>query len=195
MTSCCSFFSCFSYWDWFFSSLACSFWAVCSRCNSLFMAWSFFSYSHFTFFAFSSEYDSTEPGCKGVKCRVLVRHGFALPRLGTSTQFPGHANARAPLSWRFGLIGFIIYSSHSAIAKLFDGRASNTDGDATEDPPKFWSTWSLSSCVSRILCCSIISFSSYCFFSVCSRFWLFSSSSISFCLIAISHVIFAKSAW
>ncbi|TNN36933.1 hypothetical protein EYF80_052897 [Liparis tanakae] len=51
----------------------------------------------------------------------------------------------------------------------------------------FSSTRSLSSCVSRILHCSIISFCSYCSFSVCSRRWLFSSSSISFCLMAISQ--------
>lgn len=56
-------------------------------------------------------------------------------------------------------------------------------------------TLSLSSCVSLILFCSIISFCSYCCFSVCRRRWLFSSSSMSFCLIAISQVMLARSAW
>ena len=59
----------------------------------------------------------------------------------------------------------------------------------------FWRTRSLSSCVSLILHCSIISFCSYCCLSVWRRRWLFSSSSISFCLMAISHVMLARSAW
>lgn len=61
--------------------------------------------------------------------------------------------------------------------------------------PMLCNTLSLSSCVSRILFCSIISFCSYCCFRVCRRRWLFSSSSISFCLMAISHVMLARSAW
>lgn len=59
--SCCSFFSCFSYCDWFFSKRACSFWAACSLCSSLFMIPSFFSYSAFMRFVLSSEHVSTEP--------------------------------------------------------------------------------------------------------------------------------------
>lgn len=58
-----------------------------------------------------------------------------------------------------------------------------------------WRMRSRSSCVSLILHCSIISFCSYCCLSVCRRRWLFSSSSISFCLIAISQVMLARSAW
>ena len=58
---------------------------------------------------------------------------------------------------------------------------------------RFCSTRSRSSCVSRILFCSRISFSSYWCFRVCSRRWLFSSSSINYCLISISHVRSARS--
>ena len=58
-----------------------------------------------------------------------------------------------------------------------------------------WRTRSRSSWVSLILHCSIISFCSYCCLSVCKRRWLFSSSSISFCLMAISQVMLARSAW
>lgn len=60
---------------------------------------------------------------------------------------------------------------------------------------RFCRTRSLSSWVSRILFCSRMSFSSYCSFSISSLRWLFSSSSISFCLISISQVRSARSAW
>ena len=62
VTSSCSFLSCFSYCDWFFSRRACSFCADWSFCSSLFMELSFLSYSTLIFLAFSSVPVSTEPG-------------------------------------------------------------------------------------------------------------------------------------
>lgn len=60
---------------------------------------------------------------------------------------------------------------------------------------RFCRTLSRSSWVSRILFCSRISFSSYWCFRVWRRRWLFSNSSINFCLISISQVRSARSAW
>ena len=58
--------------------------------------------------------------------------------------------------------------------------------------PKLAKTWSRSNCVSLILFSSAVNLSSYWTFRVCRRFWLNSSSSISFCFIDISHVKSAR---
>lgn len=57
------------------------------------------------------------------------------------------------------------------------------------------STLSLSASVSLIFTISWETLSSYCVFIACRRFWLCSNSSISRCLMEISHVSSARSSW